>query len=213
METQELIKMLGKDARVAEPSLALMLLGAVVLSGIIAASIFFGFIGPRPDIHTAATTFRFLLKFVVNGTLVITAFASVVALARPGCRMRSGLAPLLLLAPAIIATAVLVEFTMVPSVEWWSRWIGTNSIPCMTLIPLMAIGPLAVILAALRYGAPTRPRLAGAVAGLLAGGIAATLYAAHCPDDSPFFVATWYTLAIAMLALLGAWVGGRVLRW
>ena len=44
------------------------------------------------------------------------------------------------------------------------------------------------------------PSLAGAVAGLAAGGVAATLYAAHCTDDSPLFVATWYTLAIAALA-------------
>ena len=65
----------------------------------------------------------------------------------------------------------------------------------------------------MRQGAPTRPALAGALAGLLAGGIAATFYAAHCTDDSPFFVATWYTLAIAVLAGIGALAGGRVLRW
>lgn len=211
METHELIKALAKDAPTAEPSLTLILVGAVALSGIIAASVFFGLIGPRPDIETAATTFRFLLKFLVSGTLAMTAFACVFALARPGFRL--GFAPTLLLAPAIVAAAVLAEFTAVPSVDWWSRWIGTNSIPCMTLIPLMGIGPLVVILMALRYGAPTRPRLAGAAAGLLAGGIAATFYAAHCPDDSPFFVATWYTLAITVLAVLGACAGGRVLRW
>lgn len=148
---------------------------------------FFGLIGPRSDIETAAITFRFLLKFLVSGTLAVTAFACVLTLARPRFRVRP--TTTLLLAPAIVAAAVLAEFTAVPSVEWWSRWIGTNSIPCMILIPLMGIGPLVVILMALRYGAPTRPRLAGAAAGLLAGGISATFYAAHCPDDSPFFVA------------------------
>ena len=40
------------------------------------------------------------------------------------------------------------------------------------------------------YGVPTRPALAGAVAGLLAGGLAASFYAAHCTDDSPLFVTT-----------------------
>ncbi|WP_245520604.1 NrsF family protein, partial [Mesorhizobium sp. M1C.F.Ca.ET.144.01.1.1] len=34
-------------------------------------------------------------------------------------------------------------------------------------IPLIGIGPLAIFLGMLRYGAPTRPVLAGAVAGLL----------------------------------------------
>ena len=47
-----------------------------------------------------------------------------------------------------------------------------------------------------------------AAAGLLAGGLAATFYAAHCFDDSPLFVVTWYSLAIAGLTVLGA-LGGR----
>jgi hypothetical protein len=54
--------------------------------------------------------------------------------------------------------------------------------------------------------------LTGAVAGLIAGGIAATFYAAHCVDDSPLFVATWYTLALALVTLAGALAGRWVLR-
>ncbi len=62
-------------------------------------------------------------------------------------------------------------------------------------------------------GAPMRPGLAGMVAGLLAGGLGAALYAAHCPDDSPLFVATWYSLAIAIVMVIGGAVGHRILRW
>lgn len=69
------------------------------------------------------------------------------------------------------------------------------------------------VLLALRHGAPTSPALAGAVAGLAAGGLAATFYAAHCTDDSPLFVATWYPLAIAMLAAAGAVAGRLAVRW
>jgi hypothetical protein len=43
--------------------------------------------------------------------------------------------------------------------------VGTNNLICLTYVPLMGIGPLAGFIAALRYGAPTRPALAGAVAG------------------------------------------------
>ena len=97
---------------------------------------------------------------------------------------------------------------------WSASLIGDNSITCLTSIPLIGIAPLAIFLLVLRHGAPTRPGLAGAVAGLLAGGIAATLYAAKCTDDSPLFVATWYTIAIAGLALAAldsraAWRAGR----
>jgi hypothetical protein len=88
-----------------------------------------------------------------------------------------------------------------------------NSMVCLAYIPLIGIGPLAIFLLALRHGAPTRPALAGAAAGLLAGSIAATFYAAHCTDDSPLFVATWYTIAIAGLAVLGAAGASRFARW
>ena len=102
---------------------------------------------------------------------------------------------------------------VVPADQLRDQWIGSNSMVCMTFIPLIGIGPLVAFLFALRHGAPTRPSLAGAVAGLAAGGLAATFYAAHCTDDSPLFVATWYPLAIAMLAAAGAGAGRIFVRW
>jgi hypothetical protein len=47
----------------------------------------------------------------------------------------------------------------------------------------------------------------------VAAALAATVYAAHCTDDSPLFVATWYSLAIAFVTVVGAVIGSRVLRW
>jgi len=48
---------------------------------------------------------------------------------------------------------------------------------------------------------------------LLSAGLAATLYAAHCTDDSPMFVATWYSLAAVIVAAIGAFAGSRVLKF
>jgi hypothetical protein len=66
---------------------------------------------------------------------------------------------------------------------------------------------------ALRRGAPARPALAGAVAGIAAAGIAATFYVTHCQNDSPLFLAAWYLLATAIVAGIGAIIGSRLLRW
>ena len=41
----------------------------------------------------------------------------------------------------------------------------------------------------------------------------AAFYAAHCPDDSPLFVAAWYSLAVALVAAVGAATGRLTLRW
>ena len=51
------------------------------------------------------------------------------------------------------------------------------------------------------------------MAGLLAAACGATLYAFHCFDDSPLFVATWYTLAALPVVIVGAVAGHRLMRW
>jgi hypothetical protein len=211
MDTERLIQTLAADSRSATP-MNRVWLGAVMVSVAVAATVFFMAIGPRPDIGAAAETPRFLFKFVVTLALLATAFAALRTLARPDASIRAAL-PLLFFAPILLLAAVGIEMMLVPADQLMDRWIGSNSMVCLTFIPLIGIGPLAAFLFALKYGAPTRPSLAGAIAGLTAGGLAATFYAAHCTDDSPLFVATWYPLAIAMLALAGAAAGRLFVRW
>jgi hypothetical protein len=81
------------------------------------------------------------------------------------------------------------------------------------MVPMLAIAPLLACLYCLRQAAPASPARAGAVAGLLSGAIAAAVYALHCTDDSPLFVALWYTVAVAGVTAIGAWAGDRVARW
>ena len=59
----------------------------------------------------------------------------------------------------------------------------------------------------------TKPVVAGSVAGLASAAFAATLYASNCINDSPLFVAAWYTTAIAVVTIAGGLLGSRLLRW
>ena len=212
MDTNELIESLAADTRQPAAPLSFVWWGAAGLAIALAAVIFFAALGPRPDIAAAAETPRFLLKFVITITVGASAFGLVRGLSRPGEDWRVA-APYLAAAAALLPIAVVIELLLLPPGAWSAKLVGMNSMVCLAYIPLIGIGPLAVFLLALRHGAPTRPALAGAAAGLLAGGIAATFYAAHCTDDSPLFVATWYTIAIAGLAALGAAGASRLARW
>ena len=100
-----------------------------------------------------------------------------------------------------------------PADAWRGRLIGTNSMVCLTTIPLLAIGPLAVLLFVLRRSAPASPAVAGAAAGAFAAAIGAVIYAFHCFDDSPLFVLTWYPLAALPVIVVSTLVGHRLLRW
>ncbi|MEN3149895.1 NrsF family protein [Neorhizobium sp. IRAMC:178] len=212
MQTNDLINALKADAAKSTMPLGYVWWVAMLAASIVAAVAFFVLIGPRPDFAVAAQTLRFLFKFVVTLILAVVAFALLRVLSRPGSNVRSA-ALWLLLPPVLIGAAVAAELFAVPSGQLVTVWWGKNVYVCLTFIPLIGLGPLAVFLAALRHGAPTRPGLAGGVAGLLAGSIAATFYAAHCTDDSPLFVATWYSIAIAGLVGVGMIVGRRVARW
>jgi hypothetical protein len=71
-----------------------------------------------------------------------------------------------------------------------TRLVGNNSRMCLIAIPAMSLPLLVAALTCLRRGATSRPALTGAIAGLLSAGLAATLYASNCADDSPLFVTT-----------------------
>lgn len=211
MRTDELIAALAADTTPPErpqPAFRWALAGAVLIAGVQ-----FGLlIGVRPDIGAAAETLRFCFKFVVTLTLAASAAILVPRLARPD-RPAGAWSWLLAAAPTLLAAAVLAELVTVPAQAWPSRLIGSNARHCLTIIPALSIVPLSLFLWALRRGAPRRPGLAGAVAGLLAAGIAATFYAANCTDDSPLFVAVWYPLATALVVVPAGLLGRAVLRW
>lgn len=212
METGDLIKALSADAGRPTVPFGRRWMLAVVLAVVVAAFVFLMILRPRADLAVAAETMRFQFKFVMAGLLAVTALATLLALSRPEKVSGARLA-LLAAAPAVLALAVLLEMAVVPEVEWSARLVGRNWLYCMISIPAIGLGPLALFILALRNAAPTRPALAGAVAGLAAGGIAAFFYASHCTDDSPLFVATWYVIAVAVLTIGGALAGRVFARW
>jgi hypothetical protein len=212
METDQLIRTLAADnAHRARPVgfvLALSLLAAAPVS----VAIFFTTLGVRPDVMTAMHNPFFDLKFVVTLAMAISAIAVSLHLSRPEASLR-GWGWLLLIPLGFLIAGIAGEMMMPQRAPMMTRLIGSNSEPCMMAIPAMALPLLAAALIGLRHGAPARPAVAGAVAGLLSAGLAATLYASHCTDDSPLFVVTWYSIATAFVAAVGALAGSRVLRF
>jgi len=212
MKTDDLIRTLAQDLPRSGPAMGKTLAWASLAGLALAALTFFATIGVRADIETAVQSYRFLSKFVITAILAATGLYVLDRLVRPGALLRRDLL-VLLGAPALLAALATLEALVLDPARWASVAMGTNSLVCLTFVPLIGIGPLIAMLLTLRRGAPTRPGLAGAVAGLVAGGMAASFYAAHCPDDSPFFVAIWYTLAISMLVVVGAALGRLFARF
>jgi len=211
MKTDELVELLARDStRHAAPGGTLW--RVLLPAGVVSAAVLLWWIGLRPDLAAALRTPRFEVKLLLNIALWLTATGLVLRLARPVDH--PGIWPALLwLVPGALLLGVIVELFLVPSGQWWPVAHGSNSTWCLRLIPALALAPLVASLWALRRAAPARPALAGAAAGLMCSGLAGTLYALHCPDDSPLFVGIWYVLAAAIVTLAGALSGARLLRW
>jgi hypothetical protein len=212
METDQLIRTLAADNVQRARPVGFVLALALVAAAPVSILMFFMMLGIRPDVSTAMHNPFFDLKFAVTLALAIAAIAVSLHLSRPEALLR-GWALLLLVPAAILAAGIGGEMMVPQRLPMMTRLVGHNSRVCMTAIPLMSLPLLAGALIGLRHGAPTRPAVAGAIAGMLSAGLAATLYASHCTDDSPLFVATWYSIATAAVAAIGALVGSRVLRF
>jgi hypothetical protein len=213
MKTDDLIKALAADAPSVEPPIARTVAVAVGIGALLSLVVFLWMLGPRPGfMESMVSSVRFAFKFVVTLSIAIPALLLVRGLTRPDFKPGMQLW-WLALGPALLVAGSMIEMWVLPADEWHAKMIGHNSFYCLTVIPLLSLAPFATILYALKAGAPTKPAVAGAVGGILSAGIAATLYASHCTDDSPLFVSAWYPVGFVLMAALGALIGSRFLRW
>jgi hypothetical protein len=210
MRTEELINALARDAKSVSPAVSSWLVLYLAAGSGVAVALFLMMLGPRQDFFDAIATPWYPLKIALVAAVVIAAFPLAETLARPGAYVP---AKWMLLAVAGLGAAVLADILAFGVQSAPVRMVGQNSYACITTIPIFASAPLLATLAALRRAAPTNPTMAGLVAGILSGAIGGTLYGLYCPDDSPLFVAVWYTIAIFIVAIAGAVAGRFALRW
>jgi hypothetical protein len=212
LNTSQLIEALAADAPGPQVSIAKRVVVALAVGGAVSFAFFLALVGFRADIAEAMTTVRFQLKYLDAVALAIPAAALCWRLARPDAK--AGLLIAGLVTPLVLlAVAVAVELSVVPSDQWMAKMIGHNMRHCLTVIPLLSIPPLAALIFALREGAPANPALSGALAGAAAAGLSAMIYATNCTDDSPLFVASWYPVATLVVMGVGALAGRRFLSW
>jgi len=213
VKTSDLIDRLAADLK-PEPRnrlprlIALGALGGAAVSGLVVGSLW----GIRPDMAAALRTPPFWIKeFFVLG-LAAVGFLAVLSLARPAGKAGRPAFLAVAIASGLGALAVLQLASAPP--ELWKRLVmGKTSAVCPWLIMLLAIPVMLGLTWAMRRMAPTRLRAAGAMAGLTAGALSALIYSVSCDESAMPFVFVWYGGAIAAMAIVGALMGPRLLRW
>lgn len=213
MKTDDLITSLALDLPPTSQSdvdrrvlLFMLPAGGVALAGVV------WWLGLRPDLMSAVAGPTFWAKAAYTAALCGAGFWLLDRLGRPGASTRR---PTILLA-AILAVAAgwaVVELLGAAPDARMDMVMGRSARVCPTNI--LSLGALAApfIFFAARRFAPVKPAFAGAAAGLLTAGLAATAYGLHCPEHTAAFVAVWYTLGMGLVAALGAVLGRFAFRW
>jgi hypothetical protein len=179
---------------------------------VVSAVLMLVWLGLRADMMPAMGTAGFWIKFAFTALLAVAGVAAASRMARPD-GMASAPVAVTVAVLAIITMLALAQFTATPPAEHPALLMGISALVCPWYIIALSLPVLAGVFWAMRGLAPTRLTLAGAMAGLAAGGTGAFVYSFHCIESAVPFVAIWYTLGIAGATLAGALLGRFALRW
>ena len=210
MKTDELIASLA--ARPVPPPMRAGRLGLALLAAMVgAAALFLAVAGPRDGLPGLLAQPLIAAKTLLPVLTSLIALPALVALFYPeGWISR----PLRLALPLAVAAALWgFSFAALPDQARFAEFTPFAIVECVGLILVIAVLPLWAALRLAARGAPTRPALTGAMAGLVVGSGAAAGYSFFCLQDNPLFYVTWYGTAIALTMIAGAWLGARRLRW
>ena len=190
----------------------LRLAALVLLAVVLPVALFLTVAGTRPELDLAWSNPIVPFKTFLPLTLCALALTLALRLTRP--EAQPGTLPLWFLVPAGIAVALWVGAFITRAPDQRFAEVGLVSLAeCLVIIPLLSIIPAATALRLLRRGASTSPTLTGALAGLAVGSGAASGYSLFCTRDNPLFFVTWYAVAIAIVTVISALAGRRLLRW
>jgi hypothetical protein len=213
MKTNDLINMLATGPVAVAPHATQRRYALAVTCGVCGAALLMLLgLGVRPDLAHAATLPLFWFKVAFVLSMAVLGLLISGRLARPGAALKRlpSMAMLPVLIVWIVAAATLSHAAPGQRVP---LLLGATWKSCPFLIAGLSAPALAALMWALKGLAPTRLRLAGAAAGLSAGGLAALVYCLHCPEIEAPFVGVWYLLGIAIPTLAGGLLGPRLLSW
>jgi len=209
----DIIDDLVTDLTPAEPArVSATMIAGLGVAALISTLAVMTVLGPRPDLMLAIQTANFWIKFAVMALLAVCAWPVLLRLARPGYSPGMGLVIAAFVAGGLVIAGG-INLLMAPAAERMDVLLGHSWSACLLKVSLVSAPLFVGTMIALRRMAPTRLRQTGFAAGLVAGGAGAAIYSISCTEQSLTFIASWYLLAVALVAIAGALLGPRLLRW
>lgn len=211
MKTERLIALLARGVEPTQRPAHLRRL-ALTLAGGLGLGVALIALGPGVREDFMDQRMPVMWKALFSAAAAAAVLPLAMRLARPGRPLGWRIGAVLAFV-ALAALAACIALIGEAPEKRMAAWMGDGFPWCLVLVPVLAAPSAALLVWLMRGFAPTQLPLTGAAIGALAGGVGAMAYSMYCPIDSVAFVTTWYVVAIALCAALGAVLGARFLRW
>jgi hypothetical protein len=183
VNTERLIDVLSANLEpVSHRRVEKRLILAIVTGGAAAFVVMLATVGLRPHLQSTAHLEWSVVKLLFALSVISIGTPPLIRSMRPG--LENGTRWAVVLFPFV--AAMVVAFVMLAlgrAQAWRGMLLGASTrspAHCLLCIVFFSAIPLAALIWALRESAPTRLKVCGAIAGLVAGGLGAAAYALTC---------------------------------
>ncbi|WP_028208602.1 DUF1109 domain-containing protein [Paraburkholderia nodosa] len=213
MKTEDLIVMLADAPRPPSRAVAGKRLGRALAMSIVTALLLIQTI-PVSGVRLEGVVFTplFWIKVLLPLSMTVGGLWVTSRLSQPGVEV-GRLWLVLGLPMAAVWLAAVITLLASPTPTRTDLVLGHTWRTCSLYIAELSCLPLLILFWAMRGLAATQPVAAGVATGLLAGAIGTLAYCFRCPETAVPFWATWYSLGMAIPALIGGMAGRWILRW
>lgn len=190
--------------------------GTVVAATAVASLAVIAAFGIRPDIMTGNPHPIVILRAGLLILLGLATVGAVAAAARPAVGRANNGWMWALAAAALLPITALIRFaynmmtgdvldTYLIDLEFGAKCLAISGAGGLWIGSLLTLW--------LRRGAPTALNSAGWLVGLAAGSFGTFSYSLFCGSDSIFYVGFWYSVAVALCAIIGRLIVPHLIRW
>ncbi|AMO70657.1 NrsF family protein [Sphingorhabdus sp. M41] len=168
--------------------------------------------GVRGDILMGMPHPMFFLRGGALLLLGLTSSYAVIAMSQPavGSSFKGWIWALAAALLFPVTAAVMAMMTMPDNM---TILVPRYGLECLAVSMLGGLCIAAAQVLWLRRGAPVALERAGWLVGMSSGALGAAAYSLHCPFNSIFYIGLWYSLAVALCAIVGRLLVPPLIRW
>lgn len=166
----------------------------------------------RPDMNRVILSPFMMWKMGSLALLAALTMAIAIRSFAPPASSRRGLMLLLGIALVVVLGGTLVTSAAESGRPFIDRLMPVHGLLCATAITVLATPIMAALAVLMRRAAPVRPKDSALACGLAAATCGALIFTACCPMNDPLYIAVWYPLGVAAVAMTARWLLPRRFR-